>query len=184
MVDCPHEGCTNSFYSEKNLRTHLKSAHGIDGAAALSAAAAAAVATSDFRSLDADFTSAAAAASDADPSLSEDLESRLCPICGLSLPASLYCAHLSMKHDIRSEGLSTVTGKPHKKRLPNFVKCPVCQKETQKKNVRNHLQLIHGITVTQENYPEFARQKVRRKFVCVCVCICVCVCVCVCECVV
>ena len=45
MVDCPHEGCTNSFYSEKNLRTHLKSAHGIDGAAALSAAAAAAVAT-------------------------------------------------------------------------------------------------------------------------------------------
>ena len=95
MVDCPHEGCTNSFYSEKNLRTHLKSAHGIDGAAALSAAAAAAVATSDFRSLDADFT-AAAAASDADPSHAEDFESRLCPVCGISLPASLYCAHLSV----------------------------------------------------------------------------------------
>ena len=45
-------------------------------------------------------------------------------------------------------------------RLPNFVKCPVCGKETQKKNVRNHLQLIHGIAVTHENYPEFARQKV------------------------
>ena len=163
MVDCPHEGCTNSFYSEKNLRTHLKSVHGIDGAAALTAAAAAAVATSDFRSLDAEFTSAAAAgaAAAADATVEPDVESRLCPFCGISLPTALYCAHLSMKHDIRSEGLASLTAKPSKKRLPNFVKCPVCQKETQKKNVRNHLQLIHGVVVTHENYPEFARQKVR-----------------------
>ena len=154
MVDCPHEGCTNSFYSEKNLKTHLKSVHGIEGIATLSAPAAA-----NLCLLDADGNVDAAAVAAAG-GLSE-AESRLCPFCGLSLPTALYCAHLSIKHDIRSEGLSTVTGKPHKKRLPNFVKCPICQKETQKKNVRNHLQLIHGVTVTQENYPEFARQKVQ-----------------------
>ena len=166
MVDCPHEGCTNSFYSEKNLRTHLKSAHGIDGdasvsvAAAIASSAASGAALGDFRSLDADFSAAVVAAAASTNNADAEVESRLCPFCGISLPTALYCAHLSMKHDIRSEGLSTVTGKPHKKRLPIFVKCPVCQKETQKKNVRNHLQLIHGITVTHENYPEFARQKV------------------------
>lgn len=106
MVDCPHEGCTNSFYSEKNLQTHLKSVHGIEGIASLPSGA-------DLRLA---IESGVVGNPGSELTLPDDVETRLCPFCGISLPTSLYCAHLSMKHDIRSEGLSTVTGKPHKKR--------------------------------------------------------------------